>query len=544
MRGLRLVCWLGLLSGCTGYSFGPGRDADGIEVGIDPSVEVDVAELQGVGPLGIRRLTRTEYIATIRELLGKDIPEAFTSLPDDPGLPFRNDYRGQTASAGLIEALQQLAELMTDRVLADAAARDALVGCTPTGPTDEPCLRSFIERFGRRALRRPLAQEDISALLAFQSYSLDRGDFYEGVRLVLRTLLQHPEFVYRMEFGEPVPDRPGLFRLNDWEVASRLSYFLLGTNPSDELLELAAAGKLSTPFEVRAAAASLLSSPRARSMIHSFHSQWLGYSQIRAPSASLQQAMQAETAALVDRVVFDRKEPWLELFRSTETFINDELATHYGLSPPGSASATWVSYGSSGRQGILSHAGYLTNGIRFGDTSPTQRGKFIRNRLLCQEIKLPPPDVPADEPPAITSGACKVDRYRAISQSSELCAGCHMLMDPLGFGLENYDAAGRYRSNEPQAPECVISGQGELAGVGTFSGPTGLSTMLIESGLLESCAVEQLFQAAWGRQVTVDDAPYVAAVSAQFEKDGRFDQLLLDFVSNPAFGYRREEVSP
>jgi hypothetical protein len=532
-----------LVAGCTGYSFGPSRDTAAPARAPEVPAAVVNPEVLGVGPVGIRRLTRTEYIASVRDLLGKDVPEAYTFLPDDPGLPFHNDYRSQVASAGLIEALQQLAELMSDRLLADPAQRDLVVGCTPTGPDDVACLKSFVEKFGRKALRRALTDEDTATFLAFQADARELGDFYVGVKLVLRAMLQHPEFLYRIEFGTEVPERAGLFRLNNFELATRLSFFLLGATPNDELLDLAAAGKLSTPSQVRDAAASILANPRARAVIHSFHAQWLGYTQPKAPTASLQQAMQTETKALVDRVVFERQEPWLNLFRSTETFANDELAGHYGLTLPGSATPSWVSYGTSGRKGILSHAGFLTNGIKFGDTSPTQRGKFIRNRLMCQEVPKPPPDVPADQPPSSDTGPCKVDRYRVHSQSG-VCSSCHSLMDPLGFGLENYDAEGRFRTTEPDAPECVISGEGEMAGVGTFNGPGELGELLIQSGQLEPCLVKQLFSSAWGRQPTADDAAYVDAVTTEFKSDGRFDQLILDFVSNEAFGYRREEVSP
>jgi hypothetical protein len=484
-------------------------------------------------------LSRPEYLTTVRDLLGKDISEALTSLPDDSGL-FHNDYRSQTASPGYTEALQQLAELVTERVLADTAQRSRILGCTPTGPDDTACLKSFIESFGRRALRRPLTLDDTTAFLAFQTFTKDKGDFYEAVRVVLRAMLQHPEFIYRMEFGTEVADHPGLFRLNDWEIASRLSYFLLGSGPTVELLDLAAAGQLSTPAQVRDAAAALLTNPRTREIIHAFHSQWLGYSQIKAPSASLQLAMQTETKGLVDRVVFDRKEPWLNLFRSAETLVNDELAAHYGLTPAGSTTATWVNYGTSGRKGILSHAAFLTNGIKFGDTSPTQRGKFIRNRLLCQEVLPPPPDVPADPPPAADSGHCKTDRYK-VHATSSVCAGCHKLMDPLGFGLENYDAVGKFRSVEPDAADCPISGDGNLEGVGNFNGPAGLSDLLIQSGQLESCVVQQLFKSAWGRPASGEDMPYLEIVAAQFHFDGHFDDLILDFVSNEAFIHRRGE---
>src|SRR5262249_49843781 len=143
--------------------------------------------------------------------------------------------------------------------------------------------------------------------------------------------------------------------------------------------------------------------------------------------------------------------------------------------------------------------------VKFGDTSPTQRGKLIRTRLMCQDIPKPPPTVKSDEPPPKTATNCKIDHYKAISQSST-CSGCHSQMDPIGFGLESYDGAGRFRTTQPNAPECAISGQGELVGVGPFNGPAELGELLIQSGQLEPCLVKQLFRFAAGRKVEDEDA--------------------------------------
>jgi hypothetical protein len=524
---------LATLTGCIG-DIGPAGDAADDHDDIDPNV-------QGVGKLGIRRLTRTEYMRSVYDLLGQELPEAFTYLPDDAGAPFDNAYESQKASAALVEAVQQLAELATERLLADSTQRDQVVGCQPSGADDTACMRSFIESFGRRALRRPLGADDIEAFQALGAYAQDSGDFYQGVGVVVRGMLQHPEFLYRIEIGTPVPGRPGLFRLGPWEVATRMSFFLLGTTPDDALLDLAEADGLSRPEQVRAAATQVLETARAREQIHRFHAAWLGYAQFQAPSAELMEAMQVETTALVDRVLFEQQQSWLELFRSEETFMGDALADNYGLPLPGSSSPQWVSYGESGRKGILSHGSYLANGVKFGDTSPTQRGKLIRTRLLCESIPDPPPDVAADQPPKSDDGGhCKSDAYEAHSESPT-CNSCHRLMDPLGFGLEAYDGAGRFRTTEPAAADCPIEGVGEMDDLGTFRGPGELAELLIESGRLEDCVVRQVYRFAWGRKEAGDDEAYLEALAQRFREHQRFDELLLDLVSAEAFGYRRQE---
>ena len=203
---------------------------------------------------------------------------------------------------------------------------------------------------------------------------------------------------------------------------------------------MAASGALATADGRRAAARQMLADPRGQRRVQQFHAFWLAYDQLPL-APEMAGPMRAETDALVARVVFERKGDYFDLFRSTETFVTDALATHYGLPAPGSTSGAWVSYGASPRRGILSHGTLLAAGAKFDDTSPTLRGVFVRNRLFCQTIPPPPPTVAVDEPPPVTSSPCKVDRY--AEHRSGGCATCHNQTDPIGFGLENYDRTGR-----------------------------------------------------------------------------------------------------
>jgi len=267
---------------------------------------------------------------------------------------------------------------------------------------------------------------------------------------------------------------------------------------------------------------------------------WLGYENLKVDE-SLADAMQAETRALIERVVFDEDRPWQDLLRIKETFIDDTLATHYGLTPPGSTEPVWVSYEGSGRQGLLSHGTFLSNGAKFDDTSPTKRGLAIRTRLFCQTIPPPPPGVVTDQPPPETDSPCKADRYAVHAQPG--CAGCHDQIDKVGFGLENYDQEGRFRTHDADLPECTISGQGEIEGVGTFQGPAGLSDLVLQSDYLDRCVVSQLFKFAVGRSELDDtDEQLVDELASAIGKaDFRFEDLVLEHVGNSAFGYRQEE---
>lgn len=499
----------------------------------EPVVE---APEDGIGRMGMRRLSRAEYDNTIEDLLGDDTRPGVTLLPEDKKTPFDNDVANQNASRVLIEAAETLAGEISDRLRADPVRRDAVIGCTPAGADDATCFESFVRHFGRRALRRALTEPEVIELVELaEATALEGDDFYMGIDVLLRTLLQDGEFLYRIEIGTELPEQPGVYRLSGYEIATRMSYLLWGSTPSDDLLDQAEAGELDDPSERRAVAEQMLADPRSRRQLDRFHAMWLGYDELpHAPA--LTQAMRSETAALLERVVFDEQSSWLDLFTAQQTYIDDTLATHYGLTPPGQPA--WVDYEGTERQGILSHGSFLSVAGNPGDTSPTKRGKLIRNRLLCQAIPPPPPDAEADAPPE--DGECKIDRYEAHRQPGP-CKGCHDQMDPIGFGLENYDLAGRFREHDEGAPQCTIEGSGELVGYGTFRGPAELSELLLDHEVLPGCIVEQVYHYAMGHALEDPDLAMAMDLEATFSDEGhRFDRLLVELVAHEAFAYRQE----
>jgi hypothetical protein len=511
---------------------------------------------------GLRRLTVYEYDNTLRDLLGDDSRGSRLLLPDDPRTLFDNDYTNQVGSKALVEGVELLATDAAARLLKDAPRRDRVVGCKPTGPGDEACLRAFVTSFGRRALRRPLGDDEVTRFVALRALADRAGDFYVAVQAVVEAFLQHPEFLYRVEIGAPVPSRPGLLALGPYELASRLSYLIWGSMPDDRLLDRAAARGLGSSDGVRAAAVAMLADARARAHVARFHALWLGYEEMKV-DPTLAAAMQAETAALIGRVVFDEHRPWQDLLRIDETFVPDLLAKQYGLAPTGSKDPRWVKYGDSGRRGLLSHGTFLSIGAKATDTSPTLRGKLIRERLFCQDVPPPPPNVNTDGVTAAASGSlCKADRYAIHDQGG--CAGCHSLMDPIGFGLENYDQSGRYRTAQywirdmkdpknpvvalatattPGAQKCDIQGSGEVVGTGAFKGPAELGDLVLRSGRLDVCATTQLYRFAVGRTelFDADQAPIDALAARLGRGDFRLDELVADFVAAPAFAHRRED---
>jgi hypothetical protein len=517
-------------------------DTDG--KGDEENEGIGADALARIGPSGMRRLTIREYNDTVRDLLGDTTSPATQWFPQDDLSPFDNDFTHQKASAVLIEGAETVASEIAARFISDPALREEVVGCTPEEPGDEACFRHFIETFGRRAFRRPLDEAEIEGfmpLLSLATAGTDvvPTDFYTAVETALRAFLQHPKFLYRIEIGTPVEGQDGVFALDDWEKATRLSYLLWGSTPSDELLDKVASGQLADPDLVRAAASEMLTDPRALERIDRFHALWFGYDTLPL-DGTLTAAMRKETQALVERVVFEEQLPWTQMLLSTETYVDATLAEHYGLELPADGSG-WVSYGDSGRQGLLSHGSYLSANVQGADTSPTMRGLFVRTRLFCQDIPPPPETVNKDDLPESDS-PCKKD-VRAVYMTGS-CAGCHTQMDPIGYGLEAYDAQGRFRTHEPDHPECTIDGKGTIDGIGDFEGPAGLANLAVQSEDIQTCVTTMLYRFAMGRyelessdrafiDMLVDNADAIDAM--------RFDDLVLSFVGAEEFGYRVEE---
>jgi hypothetical protein len=492
-----------------------------------------------------RRLSRTELANVARDVLGDDSGAANKLLSEDEYRPFDNDYTVQHASSALIDSLEAFADDLAARaVLAENRAK--VVPCTPTGPADTACLKSTIESLGRRLFRRPLAEDEISAYLTLQAYATEqnpnvKNDFYTAVNLVLRSMLQDPELLYRIETGTPSSE-PGIFKLDGYQIASRLAFLLWGSTPDDALLDQARDGALLEAEARSAAATRLLGDPRARAQLERFHAMWLGYRAIPA-SAELARAFGMETNKLIDKVLFDQPSSYLDLFTSSQTYVNSLLATQYGLPAPAGGEG-WVSYADDHRAGILSHGSVLAAFSKFSDTSPTQRGIFVQTRLLCNKIAPPPANVNVDQPPANGEAVCKLDRYDA-HRTLDSCKGCHAQLDPIGYGLENYDIGGKYRTHDDAHAECSLPGAGELPGFGSFSGPGELSRLLVQSGKLEQCFVQHLLTYAVGRELRPEETATRDALVASFKADGyALPRLLTTFVADDRFALRQEEVAP
>ena len=489
-----------------------------------------------------RRLSRAELDRTLFDLLGDSGRLGTAHLPEDEQehaalflhWPFDNDYAKQAADKVTVQAFETIADAAAASVVADPARRATIVPCEPSGAADVECFRTFVHDFGSLAFRRPLAADEVATFMQLQPYAEEAGDFWFGVQAVLRAILQSPDFLYRVEVGEAIEGADDVFRLNGFEIASRMSYLLWGSMPDAELFDAAATGELETADGRRAQALRMLEDARAREQIERFHALWLGFNQLPHDPETTE-AMRRETRALLDRVIFDERRPYADLFTFDETFVDAALAERYGLTAP-DGSEGWVSYGDTGRRGILSHGSVLSGFATGGDTSTTRRGLVVRERLLCTVIPPPPPTVNVDEAPETH---CKSEFVETHQNGS--CGGCHSLLDPIGWGLERYDLAGRYREHDDGKPECPIDGPGELVGVGEFEGPGELGALLTEQEEFDRCVATQLVRFALGREERAEDEGLIEELATAASGDWELLDLLVDVVASERFALTRRE---
>jgi hypothetical protein len=495
----------------------------------------------------MRRLSNAELVRAVGRLLDTDASALGAKLPNEERTPFDNDYTKQVASSVWVETYDRVLGDLVRELRRERSLASRFLSCpeVTTLTAETPCLRQFIATFGRRALRRPLGDEDINDFASSVGALAEPRDPESVLEAIVRRVLSDPEFIFRVEVGTPIAGKPGAYKLNAFERATRLSFALTGNIPPEWLLDLAESGALDGPGAdrtYREAAERLLQAPESEAYLQRFHAQWLGYE--RLGQGDLDQALRRETEASVTRALAGDH---TSLFTATDSYMSARLVQHYGLKDDGirydATGFAWVPYGTSGRAGVLGQGAVLSNGAKFGDTSPVLRGKFVRERLLCLEIGAPPADVNADVAPTSSQSNCKRIRY-AEHASNSRCAACHQVLDPIGFGLEAFGPRGQRRDVEPGAPECAIDSKGELDGV-AFEQPAGLAALLGGEGVgaaaLRHCIVLQTLRYVQGRHERADDMTRISRLERRFTQRGNsLRALLLDIVTAPEFSQRTE----
>lgn len=489
----------------------------------DPETLLDGIPIQSRVP----RLSQAEYDRSVSDLLFAELTPSELFPAEQPNLGPYEDVGARGMSERLLQEIVAAAEELAQEAVNDEARYDVIVGCAAQ---DNVCRDSFIQKFGRRAYRRPLTAEELArfqALFDQGAELLQTGDaFRDGVQLVLEAVLQSAKFLYRAEQGSGDADEIGE-TLSDFEIATRLSYLFWGTGPDDELLEAAQAGQLSTDEGVAGQALRLANDPRMRERVLDFHDRWLQMEGLAAAAKDptvypgfgpeLIGSMHGEMRTFVEEVTLARQGGIVQLLNTTEGAVDASLASLYGLAGTFGEEHTMAPFPpDSGRRGLLTQAAFLTGHSSASTrTSPILRGVFVLNRLLCQGVPQPPPGAEMQEPDTPPAEELVTTRqYFSWKTSMTSCASCHNAINPTGFAFENFDGIGAYRSTENGAP---VDAAGSTTVGGTtisFENAAEFSEGLAGLSRTRSCYAINWLSYAYGREETAGDSRTLARMTA------------------------------
>jgi hypothetical protein len=476
---------------------------------------------EGVSPGNLTHLTRVEFGAAAQDLFGAD-PTLASRLPiDDATTGFEV---GASTPPLLVEQYVSLAEVVASARAPDDASAHALTGCADTG---DACALTYIGRIARRAFRRELTDAERTDFAALFQTGASAGGYAGGVRLLVEAVLTSAGFLYHTEGSTSDASGGDLVALTPYERAARLAFVYWRSVPDDALLDDAAHGRLETDDDLVHAAQRLMADPRSSRMIQDFYRQWLTLDRIDTtitPDLTGTQVltMHADISQYVEQIT------------RMGSFRDLLVPTGAGIGAMSGEPA----------RGVLDAPGMMVMLSRLTQTDPIHRGLFVRQRLLCQQLPPPPPGV-IFSVPAVAPGLTTRQRF-AVHTSQAACAGCHTLMDPIGFGFEHYDQDGHYRAMEGTLP---IDATGEIIdggdASGTFDGAQQLAERLAHSITAPTCFARQWFRYSMGRIETESDQCSIDTMMEPFAEDGfRIEALLLATPLTPAFQHRRIPTGP
>jgi len=513
---------------------------------------VDCSGPVSPGRVTLRRLNRHEYRNTIRDLLGIDFEPAEDFPADDVGYGFDNIGDVLSLPPLLMEKYLAAAEEISRRVMATPESRQRVLVVAPNESTsEEEAAEQIIAHVASAAYRRPATAQEIERLASLARVAREQDDGFEaGVQLALQAILVSPHFLFRVEL-DPEGDAE-VRTLNDFELATRLSYFLWSSMPDEELSGLAREGQLRQGDQLDRQVRRMLADPKAQALIENFAGQWLQLRSLEDMTFDPQKfagcdrklllAMREETMRFFATVVREDLSV-LRILDADFTFVNELLARHYGLAGVEGEAFRRVSLQGTPRSGILTQGSVLAVTSNPTRTSPVKRGKFVLDNLLGA----PPPPAPANVPMLDDAARQLTGTLRQRMEqhrSDPTCAACHQLMDPLGFALEQFDAVGRFRTEDGGEP---IDTAGELPSGERFSGLDELRALLLETKRADfsRCLAEKTLVYALGRGLEYYDQCAVQKITKALEQDEyRFSRLVLEVVKSEPFQKRAKKRSP
>ena len=434
----------------------------------------------------------------------------------------------------------------------DPPSRRKIFVCRPEGVAAEPsCATEIISSLAARAYRRPVADGDLEELMKLYQGARDRAGFDEGIRMAVQAILADPEFIFRLE-RRPAAVEPGKnHHLTDLELASRMAYFLWSAPPDEELLSLASEGRLSDLAVLEQQTRRMLADPRSETLATNFAGQWLFLRNLKDVQpdnyifldfdVNLREAMLRETELFFDSIVREDRNV-LDLLNADYTFVNERLARHYKIPNVQGTRFRRVVVTDENRRGLLGHASILTLTSLSNRTSPVMRGKWVMENILGVHPPPPPPNVPQFKEDAHGEELLSVRERLEQHWKDPGCAGCHKMMDPIGFSLENFDAVGGWRASDNGFE---IDASGQLVDGTRVDGPASLRQALLrQSETYIRTFAEKLLIYALGRGVEYYDMPVIRSIAREAgQNDNRFSSFVLGIVKSTPFQMRRAEAT-
>ena len=507
-----------------------------------PSTTTTAAVEITPAPPALPKLTRAQYTNSIHDVLGESLVVPSVLEPD---VPFDALYSvgasvAKTSPRG-VELYEDGARSLSAQIAGKPELLAAVLPCAPTSSTDGACLQQFVAKTGRRLWRRSLTAAEVSAIVGV---GLQGGDklaaFPHAVEYALIALLQSPNFLYRAEAGEVDPIHGG-FRLTGVELAARLAFFLWNGPPDEALLDAAETGTLATTDGLEAQVTRMVADPKLRRAVRNFGDDWLELQAVldlsKDPkvykhfSSDLGASARSETLALLEYLALDKDADMRELLTTKTTFVDRRLAAIYDVPALTDTGLAQVELPPGERQGLLGHVSFL--GLRAHPTSssPTIRGRFVREILLCDQVPNPPAGFNTALPEQNAAANTMRERL-SVHMQVPSCKGCHSFIDPIGLGLEHFDGVGRYRTTENGAS---IDTTGTLDDV-AFADLATLANDVAQSPKYAACITRKLYGYAVSRPVVDGEKPLLDALAVQFVSGGlKLKQLMRDVALSDGF---------
>ncbi len=525
-----------IVEGSAGATAGGAGGGGGVQPGCAPAPR---------SPL--RRITRFEYNNSVRDLFGVTSNPADEFPGEEAGSGFGNDADALGVSRLLIDGYRQVAQRLGLELTADQSSLEMATRCD-MAQGEAQCEQSFLPGYLTRVFRRPPTSDELDAYrAAFATGSTLGGGFASGVRAVIERSLQAPQFLYRLEVGEPVDAECGLAKPTGYELATRLSYLLWSSTPDDELLAAADQGLLATKEGVAEQARRMLEDTRkSKDSLRYFHRLLFtigGLDYLERDASyyptylpGMGKLFRQETETFLDHVIWEGEGDLKTILTAPYTFVNEDLATFYGYEDVTGDDFVQVSLESTPRAGLLTQASILAATTPGSRTNPVERGKWLYTKMLCGNLPNPPfvpPELPELEPGQ--SVRDRLERHR----EDDACAGCHALMDPLGLAFEQFDGVGLWRDTDNGA---AIDATGNIPitdVAGPFDGVVEFAQKLAQSEDVLDCYVGRYLTYAYGRAVDDGDAVSRGAAEVAFvEAGGNIKDLMLAVTQTDGFLYR------